>query len=180
MRGEKKGHSKSVSKKKFRPLVLEKKRRKSKKDSKDELFFFFFDSSAALSSSCAFRMIDRAPLPPSVWVRSSASAQRTSARCFAFSFFASSIDGRWIRQRHAIRARDDDLFRILPNDTHPKSKRCRAVFRRGQRRERERERPQPHFQTPKRLAPLPAKKRTTTKARTWTLVALRPATDAIC
>ena len=139
MRGEKKGHSKSVSKKKFRPLVLEKKRRKSKKDSKDELFFFF-DSSAALSSSCAFRMIDRAPLPPSVWVRSSASAQRTSARCFAFSFFASSIDGRWIRQRHAIRARDDDLFRILPNDTHPKSKRCRAAFRRGQRRERERER----------------------------------------
>ena len=42
------------------------------------------------------------------------------------------------------------------------------------------ERERPHFQTPKRLAPLPAKKRTTTKARTWTLVALRPATDAIC
>ena len=36
MRGEKKDHSKSVSKKKIRPLVLEKKRRKSKKDSKDD------------------------------------------------------------------------------------------------------------------------------------------------
>ena len=136
---------------------MEKKRRKSKKDSKDELFFFF-DSSAALSSSCAFRMIDRAPLPPSVWVRSSASAQRTSARCFAFSFFASSIDGRWIRQRHAIRARDDDLFRILPNDTHPKSKRCRAAFRRGQRRERERERErETAFSNAKAACPAPRK-----------------------
>tara|TARA_B100001758_G_scaffold69371_1_gene58245 strand:- start:126 stop:476 length:351 start_codon:yes stop_codon:yes gene_type:complete len=99
---------------------------------------------------------------------------RATMMMFAFSFFASSIDGRWIRQnatRYTSRAMRSFSVSQRNDTQNPKSECHARRFDEG-KEERERE---TAFSNAKA-----GTQRNERGARTWTLVALRPATDAIC